>query len=107
MLLVNVPREVGLVARQVSALAGANCIKIGLPGKSILEYYFQENRTSRRPFLLLRISFPGKPIFIQLVPARGFVSQRLLVPPVERGHGDAQQFGPALHVNVLVGDGLK
>ena len=28
----------------------------------------QENRTSRRPFLLLRISFPGRPIFIQLPP---------------------------------------
>ena len=24
--------------------AGGNCIKIGLPGKSILGYYFQENR---------------------------------------------------------------
>ena len=24
--------------------------------------------TSRRPFLLLRISFPGRPIFIQFVP---------------------------------------
>ena len=43
--------------------------KIGLPGKSILRDYFQENRTSRRPFLLLRISFPGRPIFIQLPPA--------------------------------------
>ena len=31
-------------------------------------YYFQENGTSRRPFLLLRISFPGRPIFIQFVP---------------------------------------
>ena len=38
-------------------------------GKSILRDYFQENRTSRRPFLLLRISFPGRPIFIQFVPA--------------------------------------
>ena len=45
-----------------------NCIKICLPGKSILRDYFQENRTSRRPFLLLRISFPGRPIFIQLPP---------------------------------------
>ena len=45
-----------------------NCIKIGLPGKSILRDYFQENRTSRRSFLLLRISFPGRPIFIQLPP---------------------------------------
>ena len=27
---------------------GTNCIKIGLPGKSILGDYFQENRTSRR-----------------------------------------------------------
>ena len=40
-----------------------------LPGKLILRDYFQENRTSRRPFLLLRISFPGRPIFIQFVPA--------------------------------------
>ena len=30
--------------------------------------YFQENRTSQRPFLSLRISFPGRPIFIQLPP---------------------------------------
>ena len=47
---------------------GGNCIKIGLPGKSILRDYFQENMTSRRPFLLLRISFPGRPIFIQFIP---------------------------------------
>ena len=30
---------------------GGNGIKIGLPGKLILIDYFQENRTSRRPFL--------------------------------------------------------
>ena len=42
--------------------AEVNCIKIGLPGKSILRDYFQENRTSRRPFLVLRISFPRRPI---------------------------------------------
>ena len=42
---------------------------MGLPGKSILGDYFEENRTSRRPFLLLRIRFPGRPIFIQLPPA--------------------------------------
>ena len=42
--------------------------KIGLPGKLILGDYFQENRTSQRPFLLLRISFHGRPIFIQLPP---------------------------------------
>ena len=35
---------------------------IGLPGKSILGDYFQEKGTSRRPFLLPRISFPGRPI---------------------------------------------
>ena len=40
--------------------------KIGLPGKLIFRYYFPKNMTSRRPFLLLRISFPGRPIFIQL-----------------------------------------
>ena len=39
------------------------CIKIGLPGKSILGDYFQEKRTSRRSFLFLRIYFPGRPIF--------------------------------------------
>ena len=42
--------------------------KIGLPGKWILEDYFQENMTSRKPFLLLRISFPGSAICIQFVP---------------------------------------
>ena len=49
-------------------IPGGNCIKIGLSGKSILRDYFQENRTSQRPFLLLRISFPGRPIFIQFIP---------------------------------------
>ena len=44
--------------------------KICLPGKSILRDYFQENMTSRRPFLLLRISLPGRHIFIQLPPDR-------------------------------------
>ena len=46
-----------------------NCIKMGLPGKSILGDYFQENMNSQRPFLSWRISFPGRPIFIQLPPA--------------------------------------
>ena len=45
-----------------------NCIKIGFPGKSIFGDYFQENRTSRRPYLLLRISFPGRPVSIQFIP---------------------------------------
>ena len=42
--------------------------KKGLPGKWILGDYLQENMTSRRPFLLLRIIFPGRPIFIQFIP---------------------------------------
>ena len=54
---------------ELAVLPGGNCIKIGLPGKLILGYYFQENMTSRRPFLLLRISFPGRPIIIQFIPA--------------------------------------
>ena len=49
--------------------AGGNCIKMSLPGKSILGDYFQENGTSKRPFLSLRISFPGRPFYIQFVPA--------------------------------------
>ena len=57
-----------------------NCIKIGLLGKSILRDYFQENRTSRRPFLLLRISFPGRPIVIQFIPVAAVV---VVGPPVE------------------------
>ena len=48
---------------------GGNCIKIGFPGKTILGYYFQENMTFPKTFLLLRISFPGSPIFIQFIPA--------------------------------------
>ena len=47
---------------------GTNCRKIGLPGKSILGDHFQENQTSRRPFLLLRVSFPRRAIFIQSIP---------------------------------------
>ena len=47
---------------------GTNCIKIGLPGKLILGDYFQENMTSWRPFLLVKISFPRRPIFIPLTP---------------------------------------
>ena len=57
-----------LCSLAVCGTSGGNCIKISLPGKSILRSYFQENRTSRRPFLLLRISFPGRPIFIQFIP---------------------------------------
>ena len=53
----------------VAIYAGTNCIKIGLPGKLILGDYFQENMTSQRPFLLLRISFPGRLFFIQWPPA--------------------------------------
>ena len=59
-------RDVPLgVLREVDKVhgPGGNCIKIGLPGKLILRDYFQENR---RPFLLLRISFPGRPILYNL-----------------------------------------
>ena len=52
-------------------------------GTPILGDYFQENRTSWRPFLLLRISFPGRPIFIQLVPGNwwwGAPAQSPLIP---------------------------
>ena len=52
-------------------LPEGKCIKIGLPGKSILRDYFQENMTSRRPFLLLIINFPGRLIFTQSFPEGG------------------------------------
>ena len=73
-------------ASGVSAMAlpmsmpGDNCIKLGLPGKSILGDYLQENMTSQRPFLLLRISFPGRPIFIQFVPAPSSPSLAFMIP---------------------------
>ena len=35
----------------VRRVPGGNCIKIGLHGKLILGDYYQENGTSRRPFL--------------------------------------------------------
>ena len=57
-------RTSGHGSRGTRGWTGTNCIKIGLPGKSILGDYFQENRTSQRPFL-----FPGRPIFIQFDPA--------------------------------------
>ena len=48
-------------------------VKISLPGKLIVRDYFQENRTSRRPFLLLIhvINFPGRLIFTQSLPEGG------------------------------------
>ena len=54
--------------------AGGNCIKIGLSWKSILGDYFQEIRISRRTFLLLRICFPGIPIFIQFFPGENVLN---------------------------------
>ena len=59
---------VGEDASPFSTRTGMNCIKIGLPRKFILRDYFQENMTSRGPFLLPRISFPRIPILIQLPP---------------------------------------
>ena len=61
------PRRRARAARSTGTSV-ANCIKIGLPWKSILRDYFQENMTSRRPFLILRISFLGRPNFIQFIP---------------------------------------
>ena len=75
---------------------GGNCIKIGFPGKLILGDYFRENRTctSRRPFLLVRISFPKRPIFIQFIPGGdlGLEAAHVVRPeeelPVEVAHVD-------------------
>ena len=59
--------------------------------------YFQENMTSRVPFLLLRIRFPGRPIFIHTfasrprqrrVPPDG---KALLAAAAEGGAGGAQR----------------
>ena len=66
---------------------GGNCIKIGLPGKSILGDYFQANVTSQRPFLLVRISFPGRPIFIQFVPEEDLDDGPLVVVPDDVANG--------------------
>ena len=74
-------------------IPGGNCIKIGLPGKSILGDYFLENRTSQRPFLLLRISFPGRPIFLQSVPVGVFEGR---VGGDDAGDGAAAQLAVAL-----------
>ena len=60
--------------------------KIGLPGKLILGDYFQENMTSRRPFLLLRISFLGRPIVIQFIPADDLVAHEQ--HDLDEGHHD-------------------
>ena len=54
--------------------------------KLILRDYFQENMTSQRPFLLLRISFPGRPIFIQFIPEGELLlddGRHLLLQPLQ------------------------
>ena len=61
-------REAKHLRAPLSATAGGNCIKISHLGKSILRDYFQENSTSQRPFLLLRIRFPERSIFVQFIP---------------------------------------
>ena len=66
----------GCCRRPRCGLPGANCIKIGLPRKLILGDYFQKKRTSRRRFLLLKISFPGRPIFIQFIAWRQLYKNR-------------------------------
>ena len=53
-------------------------MKIGLPGKSILKDYFEEKRTSRRPFPLLRIRFPGRPILYNWSLVEGYVEVALV-----------------------------
>ena len=73
-----------------------NCIKIGLPGKFILRDYFQENSTSQRPFLLLRISFLGRHIFIQFIPAGHQVELYQLKLPVQV-RGIAARLGCRIH----------
>ena len=47
---------------------GGNCIKIGLPGKSILRNYFQENRTFPETFYLTENQLSGKIYFYTIRP---------------------------------------
>ena len=55
--------------------------------------------SSQRPFLLLRISFPGRPIFIQFIPG---VDGRLGVVPVGVGVGPTVAPGVVLGVTLAV-----
>ena len=93
---------------------------MGLPGKSILRYYYQENMTSQRPFLLLRISFPGRAILynssldadhrLQQLPELAALDARHLVAPLGvDGALDVlhvwksnQPITPALHTGYMV-----
>ena len=104
-------RSVGTCRRRRATMrTGTNCIKIGLPGKSIHRDYFQESMTSQRPFLLLKISFPGRPIFIQLPPGATASSSRIPTWSSSRRRGTLSRscrtnwettwrgsFGPRLH----------
>ena len=100
----DIEERTAAAVRELRETARDQLYKIGLPGKWILGDYFQENRTSRRPFLLLRISFLGRPIFIQFVPDEGghhlggaplraltavLHDEALQVRPQERQHGVA------------------
>ena len=57
--------------------AGANCIKIGLPGKLTLRDYFQGNMTYRRPFFFTENQFSGKTYFYTIHPWRFFSSSTI------------------------------
>ena len=62
---VGVGRELGAGA-VVNEAAGGNCIKIGLPGKSILRDYFQENRTSKARFIKAQIEIELQSFEVEL-----------------------------------------
>ena len=95
----DIEERTAAAVRELRETARDQLYKIGLPGKWILGDYFQENRTSRRPFPLLRISFPGGPIFIQLPPDRAVGGQlgaaALRAVPAQVLHGLAAERGAA------------
>ena len=61
---VHVVRRAVLRHRRLRLRAGTNCLKIGLPGKSILgDFFFEENRTFPKTFSLTENQFSRKTYF--------------------------------------------
>ena len=100
-LLVEALDEVCDVSAEFLVEPGGNCIKIGLPGKLILGDNFQENMTSRRPFILLRTTFPGRPIYIKFLPVPLGDLRDLRRQPLDGGLRREELVGGAVRVSLV------
>ena len=63
-------KDCGQMSTAMAASAGANCIKIGLPGKSILKRLFPREYDFQKTLSLTENQFSGKTYFYTIHPRR-------------------------------------